>query len=81
MHLLHLSQCGYRWQAIHEAARGGHYDILLLLVQNGADVSSKTRSGETPLWWARQSLDNGHAVIRYLEKVNAADGSNDDLLR
>ena len=59
------------WQAIHEAARGGHLDILEYLVNRGADLSAKTKQGETPLWWAREAFPEGHLVIAYLEGVRA----------
>lgn len=62
------------WQAIHEAARGGFTDILELLVRHGADPSAATLSGQTPLWWARRSLYEGHGTIRYLESINADEG-------
>ncbi|CAG5122581.1 unnamed protein product [Candidula unifasciata] len=36
------------WQPVHAAAYWGQLDILELLVQNGADLDSKTKNGETP---------------------------------
>ncbi|RUS77342.1 hypothetical protein EGW08_014896 [Elysia chlorotica] len=36
------------WQPIHAASYWGQLDILELLVQNGADLDSKTKNGETP---------------------------------
>ena len=36
------------WQAIHEAARSGHLDVLKYLVEKGADINSKTGAGDTP---------------------------------
>lgn len=59
------------WQAIHEAARGGFLEIVQYLVGSGADVGARTRNGETPLYWARQSLEEGHEVIQYLESIHA----------
>jgi ankyrin repeat protein len=35
--------------ALHEAARGGHFDIVKLLVASGAKVNEKNFSGLTPL--------------------------------
>lgn len=68
----------FSWQAIHEAARGGYYDIVVLLVEHGADPSAKTLSGETPLWWARRTLDEDHPVVLYLESLHAKDGEDVD---
>eukprot|EP01035_Chromulina_nebulosa_P020376 gene20376-26445_t len=59
------------WQAIHEAARGGHSDIVKYLIELGADMNAETKSGETPLDWAIQSLHDGHEVIRYLQEIGA----------
>ena len=34
------------WQPIHEAARGGHMEIIEFLVENGADINARTHDGE-----------------------------------
>ena len=36
-------------QAVHLASRAGHNDILVLLIEKGADVSAKGFKGRTPL--------------------------------
>ena len=36
------------WQPIHAAACWGHLEIVELLAQNGANISARTRNGETP---------------------------------
>jgi hypothetical protein len=42
------------------------------LVENGADVNAKTYSdGGTPLWWAKQSLEENDPVISFLESIGA----------
>lgn len=61
------------WQPIHEAARAGHLDVLKYLVDMGADISSKTSNGGTPLWWARKVLDEDHEVVQYLLDIGAPD--------
>eukprot|EP00588_Corethron_pennatum_P025845 CAMPEP_0194311620 /NCGR_PEP_ID=MMETSP0171-20130528/8538_1 /TAXON_ID=218684 /ORGANISM="Corethron pennatum, Strain L29A3" /LENGTH=1210 /DNA_ID=CAMNT_0039065755 /DNA_START=35 /DNA_END=3667 /DNA_ORIENTATION=+ len=37
------------WALLHEAARGGHVNVFMLLIENGADVHLKTQTGETSL--------------------------------
>ena len=60
------------WQPLHEGARGGHLDVVKYLVENGVDVNAKTRdNGGTALWWAKQSLDEDHPVIAFLESMGA----------
>lgn len=62
------------WQAIHEAARSGHLDIVKYFVEKGADVSAETTNGETVMWWARRYLPSDHEMIAYLTSMNAAEG-------
>jgi Ankyrin repeats (3 copies) len=64
------------WQAIHEAARGGHLEVLEYLVNMGADLAAKTNKGGTPLWWAKKTLQWGHPVIEYLQNIGAPDESD-----
>jgi hypothetical protein len=63
------------WQAIHEAARGGHVQVLKLLIDSGADIGAQTNNGGTPLWWARHTLEEDHDVIKYLTEIDAPEGS------
>lgn len=50
---------GYR--AIHYACRNGHFEIVQALVEKGADIDAKTRSGQaTPL---HRAAMQGHTVI------------------
>lgn len=67
------------WQAIHEAARGGHLDVLKYLIEKGADVTAKTSEGGTPLWWAKRSLHEGHQVILYLESIGAPEEESTEI--
>jgi len=60
------------WTPLHEGARGGHLDVVKLLIDNGADMDAKTHgSGGTPLWWAKQNLEEDHPVIEFLEGLGA----------
>ena len=36
------------WQPIHAASCWGHLEIVELLAQNGANISARTKNGETP---------------------------------
>ena len=64
------------WQPIHEAARGGHVDVLKYLVELGADFSARTSNGGTPLFWARARLPSDHPCIQYLEGIGAPDSED-----
>ena len=61
------------WQALHEAVREGHYEVVKYLVDMGADVGAATSNGGTPLWWAKRLLEANHPVITYLEEIGAPD--------
>ena len=45
--------------ALHFAARGGHYEIVSLLLKRGADVAARTHTGATPLTYALQNVGWG----------------------
>mmetsp|Transcript_646 Transcript_646/g.659 ORF Transcript_646/g.659 Transcript_646/m.659 type:complete len:423 (+) Transcript_646:139-1407(+) len=66
-----------QWQPIHEAVRGGHTEVVKFLVQQGADLSAKTATGATPLWWAKRALHAGHDVIVFLEDMGAPEDGGD----
>ena len=66
------------WQAIHEAVRGGHTDVVRYLVEKGADLAAVTNGGGTPLWWANRLLPGGHSVIGYLQSARAPE--NEDVV-
>ena len=61
------------WQPIHEAARGGHTEIVQLLVEHGADYNTRTNNGQgaTALWWASTVHGEDHPVTKYLKGLNA----------
>ena len=65
------------WQVIHEAARGGHSEVIQYLIDMGADVGAKTNNGGTPLWWARQSLSEDHEAIQLLIGIGAPEVTRD----
>ncbi|XP_033222937.1 aspartate aminotransferase, cytoplasmic-like isoform X2 [Belonocnema kinseyi] len=37
-----------KWQSVHAAACWGHFKVLEMLVQNGADLNAKNKNGQTP---------------------------------
>lgn len=59
------------WLPMHEAARGGHLDLVKYLHEQGADLSSRTNSGATPLYFAKVEHGEDHPVTRYLEEHGA----------
>ena len=62
------------WTPLHEGARGGHLEVVKLLVENGADVDVKTYgTGATALWWAKRSLGEDDPVVEFLESIGAMD--------
>jgi prolyl 4-hydroxylase len=62
------------WTPLHEGARGGHLEVVKLLVENGADLSARTAGdGGTALWWAKQTYDEDHPVVQFLEEIGALD--------
>lgn len=57
------------WQAIHEAARSGFYNIVTFLIEEGGiDVNEPcfVTGLPTPLAIARKNLSEDHPVIQYL---------------
>lgn len=49
--------CSKRWTALHEAARVGCIDILMLLLRQGGQVSVRDVDGVTPLAVAAESTN------------------------
>lgn len=58
------------WRPLHEAARGGHVDVLEYLLEEGAKVNERTNfnSGGTALFWASKEPKKNAAAIALLEK-------------
>jgi len=59
------------WTPLHEGARGGHVEVVKLLIDNGADVNEKTNYGETPLYWAEKRHGKDHSVSKLLRSLGA----------
>lgn len=60
--LVHLKDENW-WQASHEAARGGHNEILAFLAQEGAKMNSLTKTNATVLDIALSFHDVEHPVV------------------
>jgi len=60
---------------LHEAARGGHTDVVRFLYESGADLNARTNDGKggTALWLAKNDLGHDHAIVSYLESLGAID--------
>eukprot|EP00349_Pseudokeronopsis_sp_Brazil_P001488 CAMPEP_0202960736 /NCGR_PEP_ID=MMETSP1396-20130829/4886_1 /ASSEMBLY_ACC=CAM_ASM_000872 /TAXON_ID= /ORGANISM="Pseudokeronopsis sp., Strain Brazil" /LENGTH=354 /DNA_ID=CAMNT_0049680143 /DNA_START=206 /DNA_END=1270 /DNA_ORIENTATION=+ len=61
------------WQPLHEAIRGGHLETVKYLVENGADIGARVKSGANTLGIARDTLSEGHEVINYLKGIGVPD--------
>jgi prolyl 4-hydroxylase len=62
------------WTPLVESARGGHLEAVKLLVEHGAELDVKTYGrGGTALWWAKQTHEEDHPVIEFLESIGALD--------
>jgi len=64
------------WQAIHEAVRGGHTEVVKYLVAMGADIGATTSTGGSVLWWAKRLLESDHPIIQYLSGIGAPEIAN-----
>lgn len=56
------------WTPLHEGARGGHEEVVKLLVDRGANINERTRNGtgETPLYWSIKENGEDHPVSQLL---------------
>jgi len=61
------------WEPIHEGARGGHTDVLKLLVEHGANINERTDHGRggSPLYLAIQGHGKRHTSVKYLQSIGA----------
>lgn len=61
------------WQPLHEGARGGHEEVVKLLLRHGADMNARTNEGVggTPLWLAEREHGSDHAVVKFLRSIGA----------
>lgn len=59
------------WQAIHEAIRGAHTEIVKFLVEQGAQLNHKVHRGGSTLWLAKEHLPNNHEIVRFLMSSGA----------
>eukprot|EP00521_Asterionellopsis_glacialis_P013568 CAMPEP_0195294354 /NCGR_PEP_ID=MMETSP0707-20130614/14738_1 /TAXON_ID=33640 /ORGANISM="Asterionellopsis glacialis, Strain CCMP134" /LENGTH=490 /DNA_ID=CAMNT_0040355299 /DNA_START=22 /DNA_END=1494 /DNA_ORIENTATION=+ len=61
------------WRPIHEAARGGHVDIVSYLFGLGVDINARTDEGDggTALYYAQESLGKNHPVVKFLKAQGA----------
>ncbi|KAL7432610.1 hypothetical protein ACHAXH_001811 [Discostella pseudostelligera] len=61
------------WQPIHEAARGGHLEVVKILLENGGDVNERTNFGEgdSLIELVLDSHGYDHPLFGFLESVGA----------
>ena len=64
------------WTPLHEAVRGGHKDVVEMLIENGADKDARTGrkgTGGSPLNLALAHHSENHLVTKYLMSIGARD--------
>ena len=56
------------WQPIHEAVRGGHIDVVKLLLEHDVDINARTHRGKggSPLNLALETLREEHPLTNFL---------------
>lgn len=61
------------WTPLHEGARGGHEEVVRLLVERGANINERTKEGrgETPLYWSIKENGEDHPVSQLLLSLGA----------
>ena len=61
------------WMPIHEAARGGHLNVVQLLVEFGADVNERTNFGDgsSVMELVLDNHGHDHPLFSYLEDLGA----------
>ena len=57
------------WTPLHEGARGGHEDVVKMLVERGANINEKEQSGGTPLYWSIKTNGEDHPVSQLLSSL------------
>ncbi|OAI53615.1 hypothetical protein AYO47_04485 [Planctomyces sp. SCGC AG-212-M04] len=57
------------YTAMHAAAENGHLEVLRFLVENGAELSPRMTTGQTPLELARKHPE----VVAYLRSLGAVE--------
>jgi Ankyrin repeats (3 copies)/Ankyrin repeats (many copies) len=64
---------GWEQTPMHVATAEGHTDILLLLLEHGADADGRNRSGQTPLYLASRNgtLEAGQCLLDRGADINA----------
>ena len=59
------------WEPLHEGARGGHKEVVELLLARGANINERTNYGDggTALYYAQEE---GHSALAdFLESLGA----------
>jgi len=62
---------------LHAAAKQGHLEIVMILLEHGADLNGACHVGTTPLWGAA-STGQTHTVVYLLKQGANIDASNNE---
>ena len=70
----------FKNQAIHYSSMKGHNDILVKLIEKGADVSAKGSNGRTPLLMTAASgrVECMKTLLHHGAQVNQQNSTTDD---
>mmetsp|Transcript_42085 Transcript_42085/g.127666 ORF Transcript_42085/g.127666 Transcript_42085/m.127666 type:complete len:305 (+) Transcript_42085:795-1709(+) len=61
------------WRPLHEAARAGRVEVIRFLLDNGADLNTRTweGAGGSALYWAMQNHGEDHPAVQLLKEQGA----------
>lgn len=61
------------WTPLHESVRGGHEEIVRVLVEKGANINDKTSgvNGKSALYIAKEVHGEDSVIVEFLESLGA----------
>ena len=59
------------WTPLHFAAQANCLEVIMLLIENGADIEASEINGNTPLWVATMNSNENSQVVTALVNAGA----------